>query len=99
MVFTSNDIDVPSLLSTLREWVSIETPSRDGVRINTLVDLVASRAFASGLLVSRSVDQTSCGDLLIVRSRATRTDTKGLLVLAHRAGSGNLDSEISGVSA
>jgi glutamate carboxypeptidase len=83
VVFTSNDIDVPLLLSTLREWVSIETPSRDGVRINTLVDLVASRAAASGLLVSRSVGQTDCGDLLIVRSRAPRTDTKGLLVLAH----------------
>jgi glutamate carboxypeptidase len=83
VAIASEDIDIPYLLSTLREWVSIETPSRDGERINTLVDLVASRASASGLLVSRSVGQTGYGDLLIVRSRTARTETKGLLVLAH----------------
>ncbi|RYE83691.1 MAG: M20/M25/M40 family metallo-hydrolase, partial [Hyphomicrobiales bacterium] len=76
------DIDVAALLSELRAWVEIETPSRDAARVNALVDRVEARARAGDFVVQRTPGTMGYGDILSVTAKGAAKEGR-LLILAH----------------
>ncbi|WP_454854830.1 M20 family metallopeptidase [Rhizobium binxianense] len=78
------DIDEAMLLSELKQWVEIETPTRDADAVNRLADRVEAMAKEAGLVTERTAGTLGFGDILAVRSpRAAGSNEKGVLILAH----------------
>ncbi len=75
-------IDDEEILTGIRGWVEIETPSPDGNAVNRLVDVVQSKAAALGGQVERIPGRDGFGDILTVRS-PWGGDEPGILVLSH----------------
>lgn len=83
-VFSAADIDDEAILEELKQWVTIETPSRDVAAVNRLADRVEASAKAAGLEVERREGTLGFGDILSVRSpKAEGTNVKSVLILAH----------------
>ncbi|TBG93327.1 M20 family metallopeptidase [Rhizobium leguminosarum] len=78
------DIDEAALLSELKHWVEIETPTRDASAVNRLADRVEATAKDAGLEIERTAGTLGFGDILAVRSpRPAGSNEKGILILAH----------------
>lgn len=78
------DIDDAALLSELKRWIEIETPTRDAAAVNRLADRVEAIAKAAGLEVERMAGTLGFGDILAVCSpRPAGSNEKGVLILAH----------------
>ena len=75
-------IDDEEILSGIRGWVEIETPSPDGNAVNRLADVVQSEAAALGGQVERISGRDGFGDILTVRS-PWGGDGPGILILSH----------------
>lgn len=82
-LFQQSDIDLSTILATLKQWVEIETPSGEPARVNALVDRVEARAREAGLLTERLKGTDGRGDKLIVRSHGAEDPRERTLVLAH----------------
>lgn len=78
------DIDEAALLCELKQWVEIETPTRDAAAVNRLADRVEATARNAELVVERTAGTLGFGDILAVRSpRPAGSNEKGVLILAH----------------
>ena len=78
------DIDHAAMLEELRQWVEIETPSRDAKAVNLLVDRVEVTARQAGFATERLPGTLGFGDILTVRSpRPVGSNEKTVLILAH----------------
>jgi glutamate carboxypeptidase len=75
-------IDGEEILTGIRRWVEIETPSPDGDAVNRLVDVVQAEASAISGSVERIPGRDGYGDILTVRS-PWGGDGPGILVLSH----------------
>jgi len=75
-------ITAEEILSGIRRWVEIETPSRDGAAVNRLVDLVEADFAGAGARITRTPGREGCGDILRAAS-PWGGDGPGILVLAH----------------
>jgi glutamate carboxypeptidase len=75
-------IDDEEILSGIRRWVEIETPSPDGEAVNRLADVVQSEAGALGGQIDRIPGRNGYGDILTVRS-PWGGDEPGILILSH----------------
>ncbi len=81
---SASDIDESVLLFELKQWVEIETPTRDAAAVNRLADRVEASAKGAGLVTERTAGTLGFGDILAVRSpRPTGSNEKGVLILAH----------------
>ncbi len=79
---TASDIDLDAVLSTLRSWVGIETPTPEGARVNALVDRVEALAGELGLRSERIDGTDGRGDILVVRTPSAGNG-RGPTLLAH----------------
>lgn len=70
------------ILSHIRRWVEIETPTEAPVRINRLMDMVAADHSGLPVDIERIPGRDGFGDHLIVRSDWGQ-DQPGILVLSH----------------
>jgi glutamate carboxypeptidase len=75
-------IDSDEILSGIRGWVEIETPTMDGAAVNRLVDKVETDVGSLGCQIKRLKGQKGFGDILIARSPCG-VDQPGILVLSH----------------
>lgn len=81
---TADDVELPKILSELRRWVSIESPTDDSNAVNRMVDHVDELAKSAGFSVTRTPGRLGRGDILIVRHGPPPSPAqKGVLVLAH----------------
>ncbi|KAA0697141.1 M20 family peptidase [Neorhizobium sp. P12A] len=84
LTISAADIDEAALLSELKTWVELETPTRDAAAVNRLADRVEVLAKEGGLIVERIPGTLGFGDILAVRSpRPAGSNEKGVLILAH----------------
>jgi glutamate carboxypeptidase len=84
LAVSADDIDDTALLAELRQWVEIETPSRDVAAVNRLADRVQALASEAGLETERLAGTLGFGDILAVRSpRPAGSNEKTVLILAH----------------
>ena len=75
-------IDADEILSGIREWVEIETPSHDGEAVNRLVTVVEGQLRKVGQKTERIPGAEGFGDILVGRS-PWGGDGHGILVVAH----------------
>jgi glutamate carboxypeptidase len=77
-------IDLDTVLSELRQWVEIESPSHDAAAVNQMMARAEAYAVKVGLDTERLAGSMSFGDILVVRSpRPEGSNTKRVLILAH----------------
>ena len=75
-----------ALLSGIREWVEIETPTSDPTGVNRLMTLVAGQFAAIGAHVERIPGRDNRGDHLSITSPwagPRGENSAGILVLCH----------------
>lgn len=72
-----------TLLAKIRRWVELETPSRNGSAIASLVNLIQQQAQREGLSIARKELGPDVGPLLTVSHRRPDDLRSGVLVLAH----------------
>lgn len=71
-----------TILSQIRRWVEIESPTENAAQVNKLVDMVMADHAGLAVDMERVPGRDGCGDHLIVRSRWGQ-DKPGILVLSH----------------
>lgn len=83
----SNQIASPfvaeELLSEIRTWVEIESPTTDAASVDRAIDEAASYATASGARVTRIPGRDGHGSHLLASSPWGEEDEPGILVLSH----------------
>ncbi len=75
-------IDADEILEGIRRWVSVETPSHDGVAVNKLNDVVEGELRAIGAVIDRVPGIDGFGDVLTART-PWGGDGPGILVVSH----------------
>jgi len=76
------ELDAEEILDNVLRWVEIESPSRDSVAVNRMVDQVEAEAEAMGLGIDRTPGRDGFGDILRART-PWGGDGPGILVLSH----------------
>jgi len=76
-------VSFDELLTQIKTWVSIETPTDKPEAVNQLVDYVEAYHRALGLEVERREGYGGRGDKLIVRAPWGDRSQKGILVISH----------------
>jgi glutamate carboxypeptidase len=76
------------LLDELAIWVKIETPTRDAVQVNKLMDLAEGQLAAAGAEITRIPGRDGFGDNLVIRASAQALDPAAKPILF----SGHLDT-------
>jgi glutamate carboxypeptidase len=82
MPMTANPFDPQTILSGIRRWVEIETPTEAPEQVNRLASLVAEGYRDLPVAIERIAGRGGCGDHLVVRS-SWGQDAPGILVLSH----------------
>ena len=75
-------IDPDEILSGIRRWVEVETPTSDATAVNRLADIVESQWRDLGIEAERTPGRDGFGDILTVRT-PWGGDGPGILVLSH----------------
>lgn len=70
------------ILSGIREWVEVESPTSHPDRVNRMMDIVASGFEQTGAKIERIAGTEGRGDHMAISS-AEDGDEKGILVLSH----------------
>jgi glutamate carboxypeptidase len=76
-------LDGEEILAGIRRWVEIETPSRDGIAVNRLVDIVESDLRRIGTHTTRTPGRDGYGDILEAHAPWNRDKEPGILILCH----------------
>jgi len=79
-------IDAEEILSGIREWIEIESPSDDAVAVNRMVDAAQAAMAGIGASIERTPGREGYGDVLKAKmpwAGAKEADGKGILVLSH----------------
>src|ERR1700746_1608945 len=75
-------VDVGRIVEGIRQWVEIESPSRDTRRINAVIDCIAASVEGLPIQTERISGAPHYGDVLVLRSRQS-AEGGGILVLSH----------------
>jgi glutamate carboxypeptidase len=75
-------IDADEILTGIREWIEIESPSHDAVAVNRMVDTAQAAMAGIGAKIERTPGRDGFGDVLTARM-PWGGDEKGILVLSH----------------
>lgn len=76
-------IDQEEIVDGILEWVEMETPTYDAVRLNKLADKIQTQWEGTGCAVERVAGTEGFGDHLIVRTPDWTEDGPSILVLSH----------------
>ncbi|MCR9071544.1 MAG: M20 family metallopeptidase [Alphaproteobacteria bacterium] len=76
-------IDQEEIVDGLLEWVEMETPTYDAVRVNKLADRIQTQWEETGCSVDRIAGTEGFGDHLIVRTPDWTEEGSSILVLSH----------------
>src|SRR4051812_22328925 len=75
-------VDLSAMLEGIRRWVLTESPTRDRVAVNRMVDLVQSDVADLDLAVERIPGQGGLADNLVIRNTIAG-EGSGILLLSH----------------
>ena len=75
-------VDLPGIIEGIRRWVETESPTRNAVAVNRMIDLVQSDVAGLPLVTERVPGQQGLADSLIVRSAAAAS-APGIVILSH----------------
>lgn len=81
--FQIHDIDPAPLLTEIRDWVGIESPSHDAAAVNRLADRAEWLAAQAGFAVTRLPGTLGFGDCLAIRSALRPEGCGRVLILGH----------------
>lgn len=76
------EIDPAEILADIKQWAGIESPSKDGVAVNKVVDVAQASMEALGMSVTRRPGRDGYGDCVVARS-PWGGDGPGILIMAH----------------
>jgi glutamate carboxypeptidase len=76
-------IDQEEIVDGILEWVEMETPTYDAVRLNKLADKIQTQWEGTGCAVERIAGTEGFGDHLIVRTPDWTEEGPSILVLSH----------------
>lgn len=76
------EIDPAEILADIKHWAGIESPSKDGVAVNKVVDVAQASMEALGMSVTRRPGRDGYGDCVVARS-PWGGDGPGILIMAH----------------
>lgn len=76
-------IDEEEIVEGILDWVEMETPTYDAVRVNKLADRIRTQWEGTGCSVERVDGTDGFGDHLIVRTPDWTEDGPSILVLSH----------------
>lgn len=76
-------IDQEEIVDGILEWVEMETPTYDAVRLNKLADKIQTQWEGTGCAVERVAGTEGFGDHLIVRTPDWTEEGPSILVLSH----------------
>jgi glutamate carboxypeptidase len=79
---THQPVDLDSMISGIQRWVEAESPTRDKVAVNRMVDVVQSDVADLPVAVERVPGREGFADNLIVRNQAAGHGA-GILILSH----------------
>jgi glutamate carboxypeptidase len=80
--FLDDRVDSDMILDDIRTIVEIESPSRNAVGVNRVLETIARSFEGTGATCEREPTPGSLGDILRVRCDPTRSE-RGILVLSH----------------
>src|SRR4051812_28950575 len=75
-------IDLNGMIEGIRRWVETESPTRDAVAVNRMIDVVMAGLDGLPVNVERRRGHDGFADMLAVRS-ADAGDRPGILILSH----------------
>jgi glutamate carboxypeptidase len=78
----SASIDLGQMIDGIRRWVETESPTRNVVAVNRMIDLVAAGLDGLPVQVERVPGRSGYADALVVRT-ARAHETPGILLLSH----------------
>lgn len=76
------EIDPAEILADIKKWSGIESPSKDGVAVNKVVDVAEAAMGALGMSIRRRPGRDGYGDCVVARS-PWGGDGPGILIMAH----------------
>ena len=76
------EVDESEILADIKEWAGIESPSKDGVAVNKVVDVAENAMETLGMDITRRPGRDGFGDCVIARS-PWGGDGPGILIMAH----------------
>jgi len=76
------EIDPAEILADIKRWAAIESPSKDGVAVNRVVDVAEAAMESLGMTVRRRPGRDGFGDCVVARS-PWGGDGPGILIMAH----------------
>lgn len=76
------EIDPAEILADIKTWAAIESPSKDGVAVNRVVDVAESAMTGLGMQIQRRPGRDGFGDCVVARS-PWGGDGPGVLIMAH----------------
>lgn len=76
------EIDPAEILADIKQWAGIESPSKDGVAVNKVVDVAEAAMGALGMQITRRPGRDGFGDCVVARS-PWGGDGPGILIMAH----------------
>ncbi len=76
------EIDPAEILTDIKQWAGIESPSKDGVAVNRVVDVAEAAMAALGMRIRRRPGRDGFGDCVVARS-SWGGDGPGILIMAH----------------
>jgi putative ABC transport system substrate-binding protein len=80
--FLDDRVDSDMILDDIRTIVEIESPSRNAVGVNRVLETIARSFEGTGATCERELTPDSLGDILRMRCDPTRSE-RGILVLSH----------------
>jgi glutamate carboxypeptidase len=83
MDITKLPFDADTMLSGLKPWVEIESPTFDAARVNAMMDYAARECAVSGATVERIAGRMGFGDCVRARFAFGHEDTPGVLIMGH----------------
>ncbi len=76
------EIDPAEILADIKQWAGIESPSKDGVAVNRVVDTAEAAMAALGFKLTRRPGRDGYGDCVVARS-PWGGDGPGILIMSH----------------
>jgi glutamate carboxypeptidase len=76
------EIDPAEILADIKQWSGIESPSKDGVAVNRVVDVAEAAMAGLGMTITRRPGRDGYGDCVVARS-PWGGDGPGILIMAH----------------
>lgn len=76
------EVDPAEIIADIKQWAGVESPSKDGVAVNRVVDLAEAAMTGLGMAVKRRPGRDGFGDCVVARS-PWGGDGPGVLMMAH----------------